>query len=230
MNPINPTVFEIKSVEVVYKADFSPPIFEIALSEIQSKFLKSLCQEFNIKFRDFVFNNQAISTNLIFFRRPLSNPFSYFDSLIGVDEFQTVCSNPKTEIESWMLTLKVLDNLEKLVDLKFNKQTLIIKLHCSSENISYAKFIDSINKYTSKEDIIISKGVSFVIRTPWPGVVLNINFERSIFVDDGPFILIQAFYDESIQDYKDIFTDIISFLINKIESLFKIRINYEGRS
>jgi hypothetical protein len=229
MSPQIPATFDIKNVEIIYKAEFSPPIFEIVLPETQGEFLKSICKEFGFKFGDITFNNQLISSGIISFRKPLTTAFSFFDCSVGVDEFQTICVNPQTDIESWMLTLKVLDTIVNSTKVQFKRQTLVIKLHCFSENLKYSNFIDNIFKYKNDKQVILSKGASFSLKSPWPECQLSIIFERSMLIGDGLFLLIQASYDESLQEYKDILTNIISYFTTNFEPLFNIKINYKGR-
>jgi hypothetical protein len=229
MSPPIPAEFDVKNVELIYKAEFGPPIFEIVLPEKQAAFLKLICNEFGFKFGDIIFNNQLISSGIISFRKPLTSAFSFFDCSIGVDELQTVCVNPQTDIESWMLTIKVLDNLVNLAKVQFKKQTLIVKLQCLSEKFKYSNFIDNIFNYENKKNFILSKGASFSIKSPWPECQLGVIFEKSMLIEDGMFLLIQAFYNESMQEYKDILKTIISYFTANIEPLFNIKINYKGR-
>lgn len=229
MIPQIPATFDVKNIELIYKAEFSPPVFEIVLAETQGKFLKSICKDFGFKFGDIIFNNQSISSAIISFRKPLSTSFSFFDCSIGVDELQTICVNPQTDTESWMLTKKVLDTIVNSAKLQFKRQTLIIKLHCFSENLKYSIFIDNIFKYKNDKQLILSKGTSFSLKSPWPECQLSIIFERSMLIEDGLFLLIQASYNESLQEYKDILTSIISYFTTNLEPLFNIKINYKGR-
>jgi len=60
-------VFELNNIEILYKAQFETPILDIALPQIQVDLLKLIFNEFNLKFKDIVINNQSISTNLLLF-------------------------------------------------------------------------------------------------------------------------------------------------------------------
>jgi hypothetical protein len=224
-----PAVFLLKNIQVIYKAEFSPPIVEIALPQVQGPFIKNLCKEFDIKFKDLLFNNQAISSSLIIFRHNYKQ--TYCDIMVGVDELQIINVNPPTEDDAWMITLKVMEALNDAIVLKFKRQSLFLNIQCESENVKYSEFIDDINCFNGDEDggIIISKSASFTLKTPWHGSIMNISFERSAIITDGLFMQIQLIFDESLETYKDIFKNTISLFKKEIEPLFNVKMLYFGR-
>ncbi|MEW6388007.1 MAG: hypothetical protein AB1491_10875 [Thermodesulfobacteriota bacterium] len=222
-----PTIFQVKNVEVIYKAEFSPPLLEVALPETQARLLKDFCNKFGLRFREIVFNNQAISSNLIYFRHPFR--FGHFDTFIGVDELQTIFVNPETETLAWELTTEIMDIISKISKMIFKKQTLTFNIHCSSEHIKYSEFMNNINTFNFTHKITYSKGATFTIRSPLPGYLINIIFDQSLLIENGLFILMQVFLDESVQKYDDLFKNTISFLKRTIEPSFNMQINYEGR-
>jgi hypothetical protein len=171
-------------------------------------------------------NNQAISSNFINFRR--SFDLGYFEALIGVDELQTIFVNPESEIKASELTLQLMNMLSKISQINIKKQTLTVNMHCSSENMIYSNFISKINIF-ELDNLSCSKGATFSIKTPWPGSLINVIFDQSMLIENGIFILIQTFLDESVKRYDDVFFNTITFLREKIEPIFNIQINYEGR-
>jgi len=229
MSEHSQTIFTVRNVEVVYKAEFNPPILELVLPQTQINLINHLCSEYKAKFGDFVFNNQAIGSKLINFRRTFPFPNAYFDFMIGVDELQTTCLNPETQDKAWEHTLNLMDYINKLIALRFEKQTLSFNIHCSPDNIIYSNFINKINMFSLKNENIISRGATFSLQSPWSGSRIYIIFDKSMIIDEGLFILMQVFFDESMQNYKDLFSNVVYYLINNIEPLFNIKINYVGR-
>lgn len=224
-----PAVFLLKNIQVIYKAEFSPPIVEIALPQVQGPFIKNLCKEFDIKFKDLLFNNQAISSSLIIFRHNYKQ--TYCDIMVGVDELQITNVNPPTEEDAWMITLKVMEALNDAIPFKFKKQSLFLNIQCESEDVNYSEFIDDINCFDGDEDdgMIISKSASFTLKTRWAGSIMNILFERSVIIPEGLFMQIQLIFDESLETYKDLFKNAILLFKNQIEPLFNIKMLYYGR-
>ena len=222
-----PTKYDLQHVEIIYKAEFSPPLLEIALPQYQAQLLNLLCKEFDLKFRDFVFNNQAISSGLIYFRRFISHAPEFFDTLIGADELKTSYVNPATETKAWELTLRLMAAVSKLGQLNFKTQTLTFNLHCLAATSTYADFINDIVTFKKKADIVISRGATFLIQLPWPGCNLNMIFDRSMIVENGLFMQIHANFAESVQEYQTLFADTVSILKEDIEPIFNIQLLYK---
>ncbi len=219
-------IFQVRNVEIIYKAEFAPPILEIALPQTQGPFFKTICSTYGLKFKELVLNNQAISSNFINFRR--SNNLGYFEALIGVDELQTIFRNPESEIKASELTLQLMNILSKISQVNIKKQSLTVSMHCSSENTTYANFINKINTFEFTK-LSFSKGATFSFKLPWPGYLINVIFDGSMLIENGLFILIQTFIDESVRRYDDVFSNTVTFLKKNIEPIFDIQINYEGR-
>jgi len=220
-------IFRIRNVEVTYKAEFSPPILEIALPQTQGPFIKALCNNYGLKFKEILLNNQAISSGFINFRRGLN--LGYFEGLIGVDELQTVIVNPESEIKTSEYSLQLMNILSKVAQITLKKQSLTVNMHCSAENMIYSKFINNINRFELK-GLSFSKGATFSIKSPWQGCMINIILDQSMLIENGLFILMQTFLDESVKKYDSIFLDTITFLKKTIEPSFNMQLNYEGRS
>jgi hypothetical protein len=221
-----PTIFQIRNIEIIYKAEFSPPILEIASGQTQIEFLKAICQNFGFKFKEVVLNNQAISSSLIAYRKAFK--LGFFEASIGVDELQTVNVNPETEVKAWELTFQTMNLLSKISRISFKRQTLTFNIHCSSESIIFSKFINNINIFEFK-NIFYTKGATFSIKSPWPGCLINIILDQSMLVENGLFLLLQTFIDESVQKYDNIFEKTLIFLKQNIEPSLNIKLNYEGR-
>ncbi|MFP3866925.1 MAG: hypothetical protein ACLFUU_02020 [Desulfobacteraceae bacterium] len=224
-----PIKYDLKHVEIIYKAEFSPPLLEIALPQYQAQLLKLLCKEFDLKFRDFVFNNQAISSGLIYFRRFITHAPEFFDALIGADELKTSYVNPATKTKAWEPTLRLMDSLSRLGQLNLKTQTLTFNLHCLAATKTYSDFINDIVTFKKKADIIISRGATFFFQLPWPGCNLNMIFDRSMIVENGLFMQIHANFAESVQEYQTLFTDIVYILKENIEPIFNIQLIYKEK-
>lgn len=223
-------VFELNNIEILYKAQFETPILDIALPQIQADLLKLIFNEFNLKFKDIVINNQSISTNLLYFKKYYSSSISFFEALLGVDEIQTNYSNPEDSIRAWQPTLALLDIINKVTKISFANQWLNVNIHCRPEIIKYNSFIDNINKFKIENELVMTKGATFSIKQPpWDSGFINITFDQSIIIPDGLFIFIQAYFGNNIQQYKNLFSDILKFLHEFIEPNFKIYIKYVGR-
>jgi hypothetical protein len=223
-------VFELKNVEILYKAQFEKPLLDIALPQIQANLLKFIFNEFNLKFKDIVINNQAISSNLLYFRKFFLSHVSYFETLLGVDEIQTIYANPEAANIAWQLTITLLDSVKNLTNISFSNQSLTFNIHCLPETMKYQYFINNINQFNIDSNILMTKGATFSIKQPpWKGGFANIIFDQSLLIPDGLFIFYQAYFDNSIQQYQNLLLDTLKFLHEFIEPTFKLHIKYVGR-
>jgi hypothetical protein len=223
-------VFELKNVEILYKAQFEIPLLDIALPQFQANLLKHIFNEFKLKFKDILINNQAISSNLIYFRKILSSPVSHFDTLLGVDEIQTIFANPETSEIAWQPTVSLLDFINNIAKISFSNQSLTLNVHCMHEKHKYNNFINNINTFKIDSSVSMTKGATFSIKQPpWKGGFANIIFDQSLLIPDGLFIFYQAYFDNSIQQYQNLLLDTLKFLHEFIEPTFKLHIKYVGR-
>lgn len=225
METTSPVKFSLKLSEITYKADIYPPILEIALPQDQATLLKNLCENFDIRFRDFVFNNQSISSGLIYFRKNFTQS-EYFESLLGVDELQTSYANPATASKTWEPTLRVLESIREIGELSLKTQKLTFNLHCSPVNTDYITYINKFNNLPIIPEKVVSKGATFIFQLPWQNSEMRVIMDRSMLIEDGLFILVQAYLDGSLE-YQNIFFDILSFLKDHIQPILQLELSFQ---
>lgn len=218
-----PMSFELRKLDIKYEAEFSPPIVELASAEAQPRFIRGLLEKFELKFGDLIVNPQSLSHNMVSFTK-YSPEGGFFNISIGVDAFSNNYFNVLDRFSAWDASLKVLQTISTIVKIPFAQQMLTFNAHCYSEITKSIDLIDRYNTFSPKNEILKSKGVSFLFNGPLDDSEIFFILGDSLLIPDGLLIMSQITFRKGVKQYENIYEISLKYLEEKILPMFDINI------
>lgn len=212
----------VEQYQFSYEADFSPPVFDLAVPEKRAGFLKIFSSAFNLKAADIVFNPHNLSRGEVFVRKWVAE-VGTFDISIGYDGCSLNVWAPVNPRVWWAPVNKLLTALSDSAEIRCEKQVLKFQAHGKLPGIKTDEYIAKFNVFES--EVVSSKGATFAFRGPQPNSQIFFVLAKSLVVPEGIFLLSEVSYVQEAFLTPDLYESCANYLQNTILSLLGLELN-----
>ena len=141
------------NVQVRYRATLVPPSYNLATTDIAAALAGKLAETFNLKSRDIIFSQGALSTSYLAFRYFVStDQLRYLDVAVGADQAEILFVNPKSLSSIKEEFLKVWKPFMDKVKPRLDEHSFEFSIHSTTEGMSGKRFLDQFVSIQAKAE------------------------------------------------------------------------------
>ncbi|OFW15604.1 MAG: hypothetical protein A3H27_00155 [Acidobacteria bacterium RIFCSPLOWO2_02_FULL_59_13] len=206
------------SVQVRYRATFTPPHYDLVLAEVATRIARNLTQSFNLRAANIVFNQNSMSTQYLSFRHVFSTePIGYADVTMGVDQAEIVVQNPTTALQLKSLIAGAWQSIFEATKPNITDHLAEVTVQSNTEGLSVRDFFSRFVAIPGM-DGSVQPGFSLKRKQQEMNGEARISLETSIILPDGLYVGFSCTSAKSISDLEGL-SGLFDMILNAYRQL-----------